>query len=177
MTPIFTLARSSLEYLTVAVLGGWWIVSAICQLPFERFERIRLWDPWNLIPQWTFFAPNPGIYDTHLLYRSQLSNGTFTEWAEVTLLEPRRQIHAVWNPNSRQEKVLFDAISELKGLAEHFSPVSLQTSIPYLTLLNFTSNLPRLQEAVGTQFLIVESSGIELEEEPSMLFLSGLHAL
>lgn len=169
--------RSLYGYLAVAVLGGWLIASAVGQLPVERFQRLRRWDPGNLIPEWTFFAPNPGIHDAHLLYRDLLEDGTLTEWREIPLLEPRIYAHTVWNPNSRQEKAVFDAISELKIRSAYTDQKSLQVSVPYLALLNFVSSLFHEEGANATQYLVAESTGIDLTEEPSMVFLSNLHGL
>ena len=50
------------------ILTIWFVLSALNQIdPIST--RLAPYDPLGLLPRWTFFAPHPGIYDYHLLYR------------------------------------------------------------------------------------------------------------
>lgn len=62
------------------------------------------------LPQWRFFAPNPGIEDTLVFYRARRhSTAAWGAWQEVRV-PPTLPWHGlVWNPGSRAAKVIFDA--------------------------------------------------------------------
>lgn len=160
-------------------LGAWLSASAIFQLQGDRLLRLRRFDFLDLVPQWTFFAPNPGVLDYHLLRRYRLKDGTLTRWKEVRLVEERRITHMVWGPNKRQEKGMIDAVSGLLMLKRFGAPPTVvQSSVPYQTFLNLVRHLPRtdgLEGAKEVQFLISTSDGYEFKEEPVMLFVSSLH--
>jgi len=158
-----------------------------------------------LTPNWNFFAPHPGQWDYHLLYRDRLADETVTRWTETTeLTDTPDRYKWLWNPNLYQTKGLFDMGQELakeivdveefeddgpsppandEGDGQQQSPdqmESIQTNdhiltTQYLLLLNFVSQRPHPETAVETQFMLMRSSLRDGEPEP--LFISNFHEL
>jgi hypothetical protein len=172
-------------YVTLAsgiFLGSWLVISIIGQVPFSHFSRLRQYDLCGLIPNWSFFAPNPVAFDYHLLYRDELWDLTLTDWTEVSIVKERPWWCFLWNPKRRRKKALFDSCSMLLRLSTtlrkqgNMNPVALHRSVPYLMLLNYISHLEHLP-ARGTQFLVIRTFGPTSEPKPALVFMSQFHAL
>ena len=160
-------------------LAGWFGLTVA-----QQFKKRPRWltavDPTNVfVPVSTFFAPNPGIHDTHLLIREQLADGTLTDWAEEGVAEKRTLRHALWHPVRRKEKVLFDVAAELSQHVKKERRIEhLQLSTPYLSLLTFaTYRCPHPPEAEKVQFMLLTSAGREETEDPRPVFTSAFHDL
>ncbi|MBK1787263.1 hypothetical protein [Prauserella cavernicola] len=165
-----------------ATLGGWLGLSVVGQKLFRAPGRRSWWDKlYLLIPDWRFFAPDPGIHDFHLLYRDELEDGSLTPWKEITSVEERRWSHAFWHPHRRVEKCIFDISKELTKFIEecHRDPdrpvESVQVSVPYLTLLAHVTEQSHAPATTCTQFLVSISAGYDEHDEPRAIFLSALH--
>jgi hypothetical protein len=163
--------------MVVAALTVWLLFTLIGQFRIDKIQRMRRLDLLHLIPQYNFFAPTPGTKDFHLLYRDQLDNETFTDWAEVVDIGPRRWWHAIWNPKRRIKKATFDLTTTLAKELQQYGPILVKISIPYLLTLSFVSQLSHYKSAIATQFLLMVSDGSVSLKEPVMLFLSDLHNL
>lgn len=163
------------------VIGGWalwFIVSVLVQfVPSGLDEKLRKYDYFSLLPRWTFFAPNPGVTDFHLLYRDRLENGVFGHWKEIPLTEKRSIRKALWNPEKRNSKLLTDSVRGLIRISGLYSSRGYKTTLPYLVILNFVSSLPRWNLTNGTQFLIMESFGFYSGKTPRVVFRSEIHRL
>jgi len=175
-------AAIAARYLVYGVLGTWLAVTVVCQEPTRKFKKLRNWDSTGaFIPDWRFFAPRPGMHDHHLLVRNELPDGSYTPWQETVEVEPRRWQHFFWYPARRAEKVILDAVVNLTALQPDLkdSKEDVQVSVPYLTLLNYvTHQVPHHPDGKRVQFMLVASAGYDdAEEEPTVLFLSGTHAL
>ncbi|MCF6522823.1 hypothetical protein [Streptomyces sp. JJ36] len=161
------------------LLAGWFSLT-VAQQFHRRPGRLTAVDPVNVcVPVSTFFAPHPGVHDTHLLFRAQRADGTVTEWAEEGVVEERTLRQMLWHPVRRKEKVLFDAASELSRIVRTERRIEhLQLSLPYLSLLNFvTHRCPHPPDARKVQFMLVTSAGRERTEEPRAVFTSAFHDL
>jgi hypothetical protein len=134
---------------------------------------IRKWDFLALIPQWNFFAPRPAQHDFLLLYRDQLEDGNLTDWTQVASITQRSGLSIIWNPAKRENKALFDVVTDLAAQIS-VSISMLELSVPYLTLLNYISSMPRFGPAVFTQFLLMRCGHAQ---EPEALYISKLHSL
>lgn len=165
------------DAILAAVFGIWFLAICVHQLPITAARQLTTWDPIGLLPVWRFFAPMPGNFDFHLLYRDQLADGTITPWTEYRPLLSRSPWSFIWNPDKRQRKALLDLAQELVRFQREQSREQLLLSVPYLVLLNFVSELPRPEPRQGTQFAIMVSRGAAHDEEPQLLFLSSLHPL
>jgi len=147
-------------------------------LPSQRLQGYFLPEVISpFIPRWTFFAPNPGIHDYHLLYRYQFQGGAVGLWRQVAQLTRRRTKYAVlWNPEKRVNKVLTDLATTLVSYANIREENALiQVSIPYILIINYVSNLPRPWGSIKIQFLLMRRQAIAGSEE--VIFVSSLHSI
>jgi hypothetical protein len=167
--------QKAAEVLLIGFFAVWFVISVLCLLPSLR-DHIRRRDVLTLIPEWKFFAPNPGQWDYHLVYRDQLPGGILTDWTEVAEVTPRAWWNAVWNPAKRGNKALADCVVVM---AKHIVAEDgvIEASVPYLTLLNYISSLPRLGRTEYTQFALIQFHARGSREEPELLFVSALHSL
>lgn len=74
------------------------------------------------IPQWRFFAPNPGMEDIYLMYRTRDTATEWSPWKDIPLQVKQAPMNFVWNPGSRSFKALFDATEQLRRLAAYRAP-------------------------------------------------------
>ncbi|MBE7172093.1 MAG: hypothetical protein INR73_16010 [Williamsia sp.] len=159
------------------------LVSAVCQIPGKWTDQIRKWDYLNLVPAWSFFAPNPATHDLHLLIRDQLVDGSLSRWKEILPSKPHRFLSVVWNPGRRHTKAFFDIIKNfaLVVKANGEKPELVMLSLPYLAILNYVSHLPREHQSCKTQFLVMRTERLTrsgaTENDPFVVFLSSLHSL
>jgi hypothetical protein len=173
-----THARTRLpELVACAGLGAWFVATAASQHPHRAFDRFRDYDPTGLfVPNWRFFAPEPAQHDFHVLHRVLTAEGEQTPWSESTHITPRAWRHALWFPDRRRDKAMFDVANELITL----------TTIPGLDLAT-TAPFELLRDAVelkvraeyegrplpqGFQFLIARYTGHDESGEPDYLLAS-----
>ncbi|MEU8870358.1 hypothetical protein AB0D24_04185 [Streptomyces javensis] len=70
------------------------------------------------LPQWRFFAPNPGIEDLYVFYRSRSGAGQpWSSWEDLSIANRASPWAMIWNPGSRVPKALFDMASQVRTLA------------------------------------------------------------
>ena len=165
------------------VFGGWFLATLLSQDPTRKHSGFRTYDPTGLfIADWRFFAPIPGMFDHHLLYRDQLDDGSLTPWQEVLQDRQRKVRQVLFFPTRRGDKAITDSVGSLLRIAqtrtEGEERQSVQVTIPYLSLLNFvTHQRPHDPRAIRTEFCLVKSAGYDESVEPEVLFLSNRHAL
>ncbi|MDW6060506.1 hypothetical protein SAZ11_24025 [Streptomyces sp. FXJ1.4098] len=155
-----------------------WFGLTVAQQFKKRPRFLDTLDPANVsLPISTFFAPNPGSTDTHLLMRNRLADGSVSEWTEFPMTQARSSSHMVWHPGLRAEKALLDIVTDLTAVLREERRVEyVQLTVPYLSLLNFvTSRCKSVPNAEQVQFLLVSSAGSDESEEPSALFASAFH--
>lgn len=140
---------------------------------------LRAVDVLGLIPIWTFFAPNPGMTDYHLLYRDRLPDGSFDNWRKVDLKQSENGLRlALWNPTKRKHKALTDVVSVLTRVANQARLEALVATVPYILILNFITCCPHSLGTTGTQFMVLEHGGFSGEpEQTRVLVMSGIHRL
>ena len=159
------------------VFGAWFCASLAVYIPGLK-EAIRWLDQMYLIPEWRFFAPNPGRHDFYLLYRDWTVEGEARPWVQL-LQEPSRHLsQAVWNPSKREHKAVLDIVSAL-GAHLAAEPETISLSIPYLSIVNYISeSLIHSEDVKSTQFMVMQSAGsVERAPDPSLVFVSQLHDL
>lgn len=172
-------ARTAARYGLYGVLMSWLGLTVAKQFRKTPGFLTRI-DPINTaVPVTTFFAPNPGKIDIHLLKRERMGDGKTTEWEEYPLIERRTLRHMIWHPGRRVEKLLPDSFSELSQVTLKETRIEhLQLTVPYLTMLNFvTHRCTHPEGAAQVQFLLASSGGFDTEEEPRTLFVSDFHDL
>jgi hypothetical protein len=165
------------EALIAAVLLVWFALSVVQQFGPRWFEHVRDYDVFGLLPLWTFFAPNPGHSDFHLVYRDRDDDGVLTNWREFVLCHERRSVEWLWNPDKRGKKVLADVAATLTDYANADAPPDdLMLSLPYLLLLNVVAGLePRT--GVTRQFAVVETFGYRPIQPTRVILVSDFHPL
>lgn len=100
------------------ILSSWFVLSILGQHPGGNHRnRSVLYQLSSTIymPNWSFFAPNPGIHDDHLFYRLQMAEGNRrTEWREIELAEENRFVAMFYSRRSRALKGIIDLFSTLE---------------------------------------------------------------
>jgi hypothetical protein len=135
----------------------------------RKSKLLRAFNTFNILPIWTFFAPKPGVTDMHLVFRDKNENGSFSDWTEVQVFERRKPYHFIWNPLKRNNKLVVDALSQLKNLKniqdsekkedEDFFQMKLLLSKGYLIILSIVVNYPhKLPDSQSRQFIVAETS-------------------
>lgn len=109
-------SRRVISFLVSCVLVGHVVLTALDNLPDTKVSLgTRL--PWlRKIPQWRFFAPNPGVEDLYVMYRTR-SGRDWSKWSELSFEQPSRFYSAFWNPAGRAAKALVDTAHQLRTLA------------------------------------------------------------
>ncbi|MFC4493859.1 hypothetical protein ACFPA8_06890 [Streptomyces ovatisporus] len=162
--------------------AGWRLAGAamlattvIAQHPNKLFDRMRSRDALSVVPNWRFFAPNPGVHDSHLLYRTLSVDDETSEWIQLPLNPERTLLQAFWFPDRRLGKSIFDVGDELvRFLQEGFQML---TKLPsYRTLVGYLRREIRESgdggRVKGFQFAFARSTGYDMSEEPEMMFIS-----
>jgi hypothetical protein len=163
----------------IAILEIWLILTILVQFPcFKWVKWLRDRDYFALLPNWSFFAPNPGTSDLQILYRDKLSDGQLTPWQAVAFREGSL-LHAIWNPEKRLHKAITNVCLSLLQLAsdKHKSKL-LFASVPYILIVMYIKALPHDGSSNSRQFLIAQTYGYcTVSQEPKILFISQFHKL
>lgn len=93
------------------------VVTAIDNLPDDKISIRMRFPSIFAVPQWRFFAPNPGIEDLYIMYRSRQGGMNWSPWRDLSFRNTRKSLTALWNPGSRNPKALFDTASQVRLLA------------------------------------------------------------
>jgi len=160
-----------------SVLVVWLVLSILNQFSFSFFRRaIAQHDKCLLLPKWTFFAPKPGCTDLRLLYRDFDEREQPSVWMEVRTVRRRALSDAIWHPDKRLSKGLFDLGQSLMLIREEYdNPTVLMTSVPYVALARYVECLPRDASVKYRQFMLAETHGIFVSAGPNLLMRSGIH--
>ena len=141
-------------------------------------KKVAEYDRWLLLPQWTFFAPNPGCTDYRLLYRDLDEQKQPFEWREIPLVRRRSYWDGVWNPDKRRSKCLFDLTQTVVIIRQEYdNPAATMISIPYLALAHYVDREPAHPGAKFRQFMVVQTHGIFTETGPEPLLRSEIHSV
>src|ERR1044072_6803482 len=161
------------------LLFGWFLLSILNQFGFSWLDKIRGHDHFSLLPLWTFFAPNPGQSDYHLVYRDKKADGSLTDWREIEITEQSKPFCFIWNPEKRSKKVLSDVVSSIVSSipSAKDSPDAIMLSIPYLILLNVVSHVDREDQTTHRQFVLVETFGFNPTSDPRVVLRSDFHLI
>jgi hypothetical protein len=155
----------------------WLLLTILNQFNFKWARQIKKQDVFHLLPSWTFFAPNPGTSDYHIVYRTMDDNKNISAFIEIPLQSDRQLTHACWNSSKRIKKALTDLVMSLKKLcaAEELKKEKLQVSFSYIALLNFLTHLEKSASVKFIQFAILESKGYNDPNPPQLLICSDFH--
>jgi hypothetical protein len=162
--------------LLYSVVTLWLVITLLAQ--HSRFQPfINAFNALHIIPRWTFFAPNPGVRDYHLVIRDRCSDGCVTGWKSVPVYSPRPRFGYLWNPQKRSSKIMNDAVQAIKLLSkrENIGAAGIPFTAPYLLLLYYAAHaVPPEPDAIEFQIAIIESTGHD-KRELECSFLSSFH--
>ena len=178
-----------MEYVFLLLFSLWVGLTILWQFKKvrEEWRFLQYVNVFNWLPVWTFFSPNPGMTDVHLVFRDKDDEGQISDWQEAEFMQVRKPVHTFWNPNKRLIKLMVDATSEVKiiqmGLKEHSAAEIMDNpqitfSKGYLILLHFAFSFPGIYEgSKSRQFALVYSSNMEKTRTITPIFISGYHEL
>jgi hypothetical protein len=162
--------------LLCALVVCWLAVTTLAQM--RRFQPlINSLDGFHLIPRWTFFAPNPGTRDYHLVARERLTDGRTTAWKSVPVYEPRPRLAYFWHPQKRAPKILNDAVQSVRFLMNQgeVGASGLPFTMPYLLLLRHAMRaLAPESQSAELQFAIIDSTG-HSDRQLECAYVSSFH--
>lgn len=163
-----------------AGLAAWfWFVVGINH-PARGFDRLRRYGGvFSLVlPNWRFFAPEPALHDSLVLYRLCTATGAWTPWRELDVLFPeRRWWNVAFHPGNRRAKALIDIVNLTLVNLDRLPLRAVHKGAVYRVLEAFVGHEIRLKYAGQElarrfQFAIVRFAGYDEEPEPEYLFLS-----
>src|SRR5271169_5058562 len=133
---------SAVGAVAIGVVVLWLLATIAYQYAPLRTELSRL-DVLKILPNWSFFAPQPITRDTHIVVRDILVDGTLGDWQPTSIFPARALLHVIWHPAKRPEKILRDASRSLKLTRARATSVGVvQCSLPYLLILHYCTMQP-----------------------------------
>jgi hypothetical protein len=168
-----------LACVVAAFFGAWLGLTVAYQfVPLSpRWARHLSLLPRHVIPKWTFFAPSPSRLDFRVVFQDCYETGTPAGTVqEIVLHESRSAGHAVWNPNKRIRKAIFDMTQVLLLDPLRTAGPNMQIATPYLAILNIVmAQEPTSLAGRYRRFFIVATTGFKGDEVPIVVFTSYIH--
>lgn len=176
------------DYPFLVLFGCWLVLTVVNNLGGLRKKAMWVlgWDFLGLVPVWTFFAPNPGDTDLHLLYRDRDVDGHVGVWRELQV-ERRRFALDVWQPLRRVQKGIVDVAPDVARIDDPVPPSELDGFIPlpksrmlgfpYILLLHYVSQVAPNPLAASRQFALARTAGFGARSTPDIMMISGFHNL
>jgi hypothetical protein len=176
----------TLEAAAIALTLGLWLLLSVANQYRPFALRIGRYDHFSLLPRWTFFAPNPGMHDVHLLYRECAAdldvstpeglNGAsakLSPWREMADLCPGHNVLFVWNPQRRVTKTILDIVAVLNRVRQLTDDQNAQITVEYFLLLHLV--MRGAGDSTQRQFAVVRTHGFGPERQSEVVFLSAFH--
>jgi len=165
-------------YIACAVLiSGWIALTALNHLPVVSKWLGRL-DVGRVLPKWSFFAPNPGMHDYILAFRTFSVEGGSSNWRNTELRDCRPRWASIWNPHRRESKALNDIVQTIRrNLDGDFDEKTIPLSTAYLMVLAYVNNQAAIVPgAQRIQFVLLQSTGHQ-DRALDVAFLSQIHPI
>lgn len=173
MAPV---AQSIFGIIGVIVFSVWLLSTIAFQRKSRLASQIARFDRLNLIPRWSFFAPDPGASNYHFVYRGRDDATSASPWVELDL-SPRGALFALWNPRKRYREGMIELFQLLVLFSRDHSAARLQFTAPYVILLEVARR--SLKGSVSStgfyQFALIETRGPSETSVPSVRFYSLTH--
>lgn len=166
------------------ILGGFLLLSMFFQmrgkLPFKKIWRF---DTYGIMPNYSFFAPNPLTNDFRVVFRLSTPNGN-EGFQEIRLYKFKKWYRFVLNPFKYYNKGLIDLcvalIHEYKHLDEDAKNF-IQISANYLGIFNVIKNELMASQKNCTngelEFSILVTQDTTIERSCSVVFRSFKHKI
>jgi len=170
------IANSVFGAIGAATFAVWFLLTIVFQKKNAFSATIGRFDRLNLIPRWSFFAPDPGASNYHFIYRGREDETSASAWHELNL-SPRGIFSIIWNPRKRYRESLIELFHLLEISSREHSAEQLQFTTPYVVLLNVARK--RLEGSLSPrafyQFALVETRGASAMSQPRVRFYSLTH--
>lgn len=163
--------------IVTAVLGLFFLASVLHQLHLNGWWIVSRYDVFHLLPRYSFFAPNPGRHDTHVVYRDRIA-GQNTPWRQLQPGYIDRRWRWIWNPNRYQRKAVSDLANAVLQVARRNPNESriVLLSSSYVSLLVWVMAQPPLgDQPTHRQFALVGSHGFGEARQLDIRFVSEVH--
>jgi len=169
------------DALLIGVLAAWFAGSVLGQHPSRTFDRVRYWLGTNFrVPDWRFFAPEPGQTDSHVLVRVVREGDVADDWQVTHEHRTRAWWHALYFPEHRLDKGFFDVVSGLgvrmQSLEGPFEELSEYKAI-VAHARGFLTKQKLPADAVGFQLMVVDDAGYDVDEDLHVKLFSRLEPL
>jgi hypothetical protein len=172
-----SLAEQLWTLLVGSILVVWFIASAIHQFRFPWWSRISRFDALNLLPRWSFFAPNPGRHDFHVVYRDWVDDQP-GPWMQLAATNVDTRWRWLWNPSRYTNKAISDLANGLYQARQLSAeePWTVMLSSSYISLLHMVmAQPPTTLETYRRQFAIVRTHGFGTGRQLEIAFASEVH--
>lgn len=178
---------SHFENTIVFAFVMWLVLSALFQVNTIS-PKLGRFDPFGLLPKWTFFAPNPGVFDYHVAYRFSKKpypdgesdmvshdDEDYGQWQQLTELVREQHVPLFWNPARRVSKTLSDIVN---GITRHRNAdpkfeEHMMYSIEYVWLTYMVSK--QIEPNYIYQWAIVRTHGFVDQRKISIINFSKHH--
>jgi len=170
------IASSVLGTIGIAVFSAWFLLTIAFQKNNTITRLVTRFDRFNLIPRWSFFTPDPGASNYHLVYRSRDDETSVSPWLELDL-SPRGILFPLWNPRKRYREGMIELFQLLALFSPTYPAERLQFTAPYIILLDVARKRlgGSLSPRAFYQFAVVETRGPSGASVPCVRFYSLTH--
>jgi hypothetical protein len=164
-------------FLAIAILAGWFALSAVVQVRLPLMRRIRRFDPFGLLPRWNLFSPRPITSDLVVRYRRWDPTRQPLEWSTLPFPARRRLTDGIFSRQRRSKKAMYAHAERVVAIyrRHHAEPRVVIGSLPYCHLLARVSREVRGSDALAVQFQVVRVSRSSGPDVTVPLFRSAAH--
>jgi hypothetical protein len=170
--------HSVLGILVAMVLIGWFAASVVHQVQPQFWRRWAARDRLGLLPRWSFFAPNPGRHDIHVVFRDG-TGATWGRWVEIGATPAPRWWRAAWNPYRYARKAVLDLVNGLRTIRADETGSHLLSGY-YVAMLDWVMHQPSTHDneppASHRQFAVLGRHD-HARRVLDVLFVSASHRL
>jgi len=160
------------------VLASWILASVVHQFRPRWWSRVIRYDTLNLLPIWTFFAPNPGRDDLFVVYREFDLDGARGPWHQLAVGDVDRRVRWIWQPVRYPRKAVRDLAQGLLQMVHDTGdePRMVLLSGPYLSLLQWVMAQPDTTAGVtARQFALIATQGCGEGRGLEIRYISEVH--
>lgn len=157
------------------IFGSWFTLTLIGQHPGGNHRSRGILTRLSstiFMPNWAFFAPNPGIYDDHLFYRVK-GGDNFSQWKEIDSTKKSKKsswLSPFYSQESRRSKGIIDIFSSLESLANVNLSQSDRNAIQagrQAIANSMVVNAADISKSTSEyEVMLVRSAGYEQSEDP-----------
>lgn len=168
---------SFISFIAILFIAFWGLFSIVYQFKINPLQKLPK-EFTVLLSRWSFFAPNPGTYEFHLLFRSKEVSGKINDWKKIGTTENRHLSNAIWHPEKRAKKLIIGSIRTLAASQfENVEDISCQKNMGYLHLLSFIMSFPHQKDEISRQFLVIKKDTYQSPKDLELVIQSKFHKL